>query len=90
MMLRRIEMSQGLMLATTSPLSEIALRCGMSDQSHFSRAFRRVMGETPDAWRRSRREMLLGGCARSKRSSNRWRQWMPGNASSLGTFVPEQ
>jgi AraC-like DNA-binding protein len=35
-------------------LSEIALTCGMSDQSHLTRVFRRMVGETPHAWRRSR------------------------------------
>lgn len=60
LMLRRIEVSQGLMVSTRSPLSEIALKCGMSDQSHFSRAFRRVIGQTPDAWRRSRLQVLDG------------------------------
>jgi AraC family transcriptional regulator len=52
---RRIEAAQGLMLTTSASLSEISLRCGMSDQSHFTRAFRRIVGETPHAWRQSRR-----------------------------------
>jgi AraC family transcriptional regulator len=52
---KRVEIAQSLMLTSEQPLSEIALACGMSDQSHFTRAFRRVVGETPDAWRRSRR-----------------------------------
>ena len=51
---RRIEFAQGLMLTTDAPLSEIALRCGMSDQSNFTRWFRRVVGETPSSWRRTR------------------------------------
>jgi AraC-like DNA-binding protein len=44
---RRIEFAQGLMLTTGASLSEIALNCGMSDQSHFTRSFRRIVGETP-------------------------------------------
>ncbi len=40
-------------------LSEIALSCGMSDQAHFTRAFRRVVGETPNRWRQSRRAAAL-------------------------------
>ena len=52
---RRIEMAQGLMLTTAETLCAIALRCGLSDQSHFTRLFRRVVGETPYAWRRARR-----------------------------------
>lgn len=52
---RRIEVAQALMLSTHVPLSEIALSCGMSDQPHFTRAFRRIVGETPHSWRRIRR-----------------------------------
>jgi AraC family transcriptional regulator len=51
---RRIEVGQSLMLTTRAPLCEIALRCGLSDQSHFTRVFRRIVGETPHAWRRTR------------------------------------
>ena len=59
LMHRRIEVAQGLMLRTSAPLSEIALRCGMSDQAHFTRTFRRVVGETPCLWRRTRRNAML-------------------------------
>jgi AraC family transcriptional regulator len=52
---RRIELAQGLMLTTDVSLSEIALNCGMSDQSHFTRSFRRIVGETPSSWRQTRR-----------------------------------
>ena len=55
---RRIEVAQGLMLTTCDPLGAIALNCGMSDQSHFSRWFRRIVGETPHQWRRTRRGAL--------------------------------
>ena len=51
---RRIELAQGLMLTTGASLSEIALSCGMSDQSHFTRSFRRTVGETPFSWRLTR------------------------------------
>jgi len=51
---RRIELAQTLMLTTPAKLSEIALTCGMSDQSHFTRAFRRIVGDTPHSWRRNR------------------------------------
>jgi len=46
--------AQSLMLAGREPLCAIALRCGLSDQSHFTRVFRRIVGETPYAWRRTR------------------------------------
>lgn len=49
---RRIERAQLLMLTTGKPLSEIALECGLCDQSHLTRLFRRQMGVTPRTWRR--------------------------------------
>ena len=55
---RRIEVAQGLMLTTSESLSSIALRCGMCDQPHFTRSFRRIVGETPYTWRRTRRGSL--------------------------------
>jgi AraC family transcriptional regulator len=51
---RRIERAQGLMLSTDAPLSDIALDCGLADQSHLTRLFRRIAGESPRAWRRAR------------------------------------
>jgi AraC family transcriptional regulator len=51
---RRVERAQGLMLSTDAPLSEIALDCGLADQSHLTRLFRRIAGESPRAWRRAR------------------------------------
>ena len=55
---RRIEVSQALMLTTAESLSSIALRCGMCDQQHFTRSFRRIVGETPSMWRRNRQGSL--------------------------------
>ena len=55
---RRIEVAQGLMLTTSAPLSAIAATCGMCDQSHFTRTFHRIVGETPYTWRRTRRGSL--------------------------------
>ncbi len=51
---RRIERSQGLMLTTNMSLAQIALDCGLVDQAHFGRLFRRLVGESPGAWRRAR------------------------------------
>ena len=53
-MRRRVERAKGLMLSTSAPLSAIALDCGLADQAHLSRLFRRVVGESPNAWRRAR------------------------------------
>ena len=55
---RRIELAQGLMLTTAASLSEIALSCGMSDQSHFTRSFRRIVGEAPSSWRHTRHDAI--------------------------------
>ena len=51
---RRVERAQGLMLSTEASLSDIALDCGLADQSHLTRLFRRIVGESPSAWRRAR------------------------------------
>ena len=51
---RRIARAQQLMLSTDMPLCEIACECGLADQAHLSRLFRKVVGETPAAWRRER------------------------------------
>jgi AraC-like DNA-binding protein len=51
---RRIELAQGLMLATDAPLGQIALECGLADQAHLSRLFKHVVGDSPAAWRRAR------------------------------------
>lgn len=51
---RRMERAQDLMLSTDAPLSQIALDCGLADQAHFSRMFRRTVGESPRIWRRAR------------------------------------
>jgi transcriptional regulator GlxA family with amidase domain len=54
LMRRRVERAQGLMLTTTAPLAQIAVSCGLADQAHFTRLFRRFAGESPRAWRRAR------------------------------------
>jgi AraC family transcriptional regulator len=52
---RRVELAAQYMLQTEAPLSEIALRCGFSDQPHLCRQFRQTTGHTPAAWRRAHR-----------------------------------
>lgn len=54
---RRMEQARDLMLNSDEPLSQIALACGLYDQAHFTRLFRKLHGEVPGAWRRSRRQI---------------------------------
>jgi AraC family transcriptional regulator len=53
-MRRRVERAQGLMLTTNASLVQIAAECGLADQAHFNKLFRRFVGESPGAWRRAR------------------------------------
>jgi AraC family transcriptional regulator len=39
------------LLATATPLAEVALACGFHDQSHLTRVFAAATGETPGAYR---------------------------------------
>jgi AraC-like DNA-binding protein len=50
---QRVERAQNL-IAAGKPLAEIALLCGFTDQSHFSRVFTRHVGLSPAAFRRMR------------------------------------
>jgi len=52
---RRVETAAKYMLQTHMSLSDIALACGFVDQAHLCKHFRAVSGETPAAWRRSKR-----------------------------------
>jgi AraC family transcriptional regulator len=53
---RRIERAQQLLRdGDDLSLSEVAAGAGFSDQSHFSRHFKRVVGTTPRQFRRSAR-----------------------------------
>jgi AraC family transcriptional regulator len=54
LMRRRVERARDLMLDTRASLSQIAADCGLADQSHFTKLFRRFVGESPAAWRRAR------------------------------------
>lgn len=55
LMMRRIEVAAELIKASDRSLTEISLDTGFSDQSHFSRSFVRITGETPRDYRRRHR-----------------------------------
>ena len=49
-MRQRITLAQDKMLTTDQALCTIALECGLCDQAHLSRMFRRIVGLTPSVW----------------------------------------
>ena len=49
---QRVRAAQKLMLSTSQSLSHVALHCGLYDQAHLTRLFRRIVGQSPAAWRR--------------------------------------
>jgi AraC family transcriptional regulator len=55
LMERRVDAVKSLLLTTRLTLAEVANKCGFADQSALSRSFKRVLGESPGEWRRSRK-----------------------------------
>jgi AraC-like DNA-binding protein len=51
-MMRRLAAAAELIRKTAKPLAEVAIEAGFSDQSHFTRIFTQMTGETPGASRR--------------------------------------
>lgn len=49
---RRVERAKDLILGNDRSLSEIALDCGLCDQAHLSRVFRKFAGVSPSQWRK--------------------------------------
>jgi len=52
---RRLARAQQLMVTTDDLLAQIALACGLCDQSQLTRLFRRYLGTNPNTWRRCHR-----------------------------------
>lgn len=48
----RLGLARQLMLTTNEPLVQIALACGLADQAHLTKLFRRWLNDSPSAWRR--------------------------------------
>jgi AraC-like DNA-binding protein len=55
-MKERLDLAKRLLLSSDSPIAEIALVCGLADQSHLTRLFSRTEGLPPRAWRRMLRD----------------------------------
>jgi AraC family transcriptional regulator len=53
---RRIDRVLDMLRMTNVPLLQIAIECGLRDQSHLCRVFRRVVGQSPNEWRRANTE----------------------------------
>ena len=52
---RRIDRAKTMLAGPAGPPADVALACGFADQSHFGRVFRRAVGMSPGAFRRSLR-----------------------------------
>jgi AraC family transcriptional regulator len=50
---QRVAGAQRLLRETALPVQEVALACGFTNQSHFTRVFSRLLGVTPGAYRRA-------------------------------------
>ncbi len=50
---RRIDRAKALLVSSALPIADIALRSGFSDQTAFTRAFGRIVGDSPARWRRA-------------------------------------
>jgi AraC family transcriptional regulator len=60
-LMSRIALAKHLLLTTQLPIAQIALNCGMADQSHLTRVFRQAVGASPRAWRCRRVSGLRDG-----------------------------
>jgi AraC family transcriptional regulator len=55
LMERRIDAVKKLLLTSRRTLAEIAGECGFADQSALNRSFKRIQGQSPGEWRKSRK-----------------------------------
>jgi AraC-like DNA-binding protein len=60
---QRVNAAKRLILESETPLAEVALSCGMADQSHLTRNFTRRVGISPAAWRRQQSAPIIAQAA---------------------------
>jgi len=80
----RLELAQRLMLTTEEPLGQIACACGLADQAHLSKVFRRLVGETPNAWRRRNLTEAQAEARRHRASRGQFGSQVPGYIAASG------
>ena len=68
---RRVDLAREMMRTTDEALAQIAVACGLSDQSHFCRVFRRIVGQSPNEWRRANAKVLTGAARPQSHLGNR-------------------
>ncbi|MGQ3031220.1 MAG: helix-turn-helix domain-containing protein [Ferrovibrionaceae bacterium] len=59
----RMDRIKDMLLEAEMPLTGIAITAGFSDQAHFTRVFRQLVGATPSAWQRARRGRAADGAS---------------------------
>ena len=77
---RRLHLACEKMRTTELSLAEIALACGLCDQSHLCRLFRRLLSVTPNQWRR---ENVDGSLARPTSAVTGTGNFRPGSVTRL-------
>jgi len=82
---RRIELACSMMRTTREPLSKVAVACGLCDQAHLCKVFRRVTGMSPSAWRLSARNAGYGARQSPVRAPARLRRSAPRPADAQAT-----
>ena len=68
---RRLHRAKGLLLSTAEPIVKIAAECGLADQAHLTKLFRKIVGESPAHWRRMRVDPVIGACLTNDRHCRR-------------------
>jgi AraC-like DNA-binding protein len=72
----RMQLAAATLRETDAKVLEIAIRVGYESETAFSRAFKRTVGETPGAWRRSQRTQEQRNAM--KTAANRLADSLPG------------